>query len=112
VGLGNLTLVAVFLAGLATSALLPLVLSLASLIFPDAAGTVMGTIKIAIPLGGIIIPFLMSLVSNYASFQISLAVLPVSLLFGLALVLGSRSSLTAVNESTALGEKDEPLILP
>jgi predicted MFS family arabinose efflux permease len=98
VGLGDLTLAAVFLAGLATSALLPLVLSLASLLFPATAGTVMGTIKIAIPLGGIVIPFVMSLVSSKLSFQTSLLVFPIALLLGLILIVTSRSSLAAADQ--------------
>ncbi|HJS30177.1 MAG TPA: MFS transporter, partial [Anaerolineales bacterium] len=104
VGLGDLTLAAVFLAGLATSALLPLVLSLASLLFPATAGTVMGTIKIAIPLGGIVIPFVMSLVSSSLSFQASLLVFPIALLLGLILILTSRSSLAPAAELTGFEE--------
>ena len=93
VGLGSLTLVAVLLAGLSLSALLPLMLSISSLLYPNAAGTVMGTIKIAIPLGGIILPFLMSLLANYSSFQASLVIFPVSLALSLVLLVLSRSYL-------------------
>jgi predicted MFS family arabinose efflux permease len=99
VGLGDLTLAAVFLAGLALSALLPMMLSLASLLYPTAAGTVMGTIKIAIPLGGIIVPFLMSVVSASGSFQVSLAILPAFLLLGLVLIVFSRAYLGAAEPS-------------
>ena len=77
--LGAFTPGAVFLAGLSMSAILPLMLTLAGLLFKEMAGTVLGTIKVAIPIGGILIPFLMSLVSKYGSFQYSLLLFPLSL---------------------------------
>jgi fucose permease len=51
------------------------------------AGTVLGTIKVAIPLGGIIIPFVMALIAGNISTQASLIIFPLSLLIGLLLVL-------------------------
>jgi hypothetical protein len=58
----------------------------------------MGTIKIAIPLGGIVIPFVMSLVSSKLSFQTSVLVFPIALLLGLILIVTSRSSLAAADQ--------------
>ena len=78
--LGAFTSGAVFLAGLSMSAILPLMLTLAGLLFKEMAGTVLGTIKVAIPIGGILVPFLLSLVSKYGSFQYSLFLFPLSLL--------------------------------
>ena len=78
--LGVFTSGAVFLAGLSMSAILPLMLTLAGLLYKEMAGTVLGTIKVAIPIGGILIPFLLSLVSKYGSFQASLLLFPLSLL--------------------------------
>ncbi|MDX1437186.1 MAG: MFS transporter [Anaerolineales bacterium] len=89
--LGDLTLAVVFLAGLSLSALFPMMLSLASLMYPKATGTVLGAIKIAIPLGGILLPFMVSMVTNYSSFQAALLVIPLSLLIGLTLIAASRS---------------------
>ena len=82
---GDLVYPLIFLAGLAMSALFPLMLSLAGLVYPNIAGTVLGTIKVAIPVGGIVVPFAMSMVAKYVSFQASLAVLPLS--FALALFI-------------------------
>ncbi len=78
--LGGLTYVAIYLAGLAISALLPLMITLAGLLYKDMAGTVLGTIKVAAPLGGIVIPFLMSLIARYGSLQISLILFPLAFL--------------------------------
>jgi predicted MFS family arabinose efflux permease len=50
--LGNMLYFVIFLAGLTLSAIFPLMLSLAGLIYPDIAGIVLGTIKVAIPIGG------------------------------------------------------------
>lgn len=47
----------------------------------------LGTVKIAIPLGGIVPPLIMSLIASKISLQASLAVFPVSFLLGFLLVL-------------------------
>jgi fucose permease len=87
VNLGNWNYVLVYLAGAAISAQLPLVLTLGGLLYPGIAGTVLGTIKIAIPLGGILTPFVMSIIARSTSLQTSLLVFPVSFLVGLLLLL-------------------------
>jgi predicted MFS family arabinose efflux permease len=76
----------IFLAGLAMSALLPLMLSQAGLLYKEMAGTVLGAIKVAIPLGGIILPFVMSYLVKYIGFELSLIVFPLSFLIALLLV--------------------------
>ena len=85
--LGEMTYIAIFLAGLGTSALLPLIFTLAGLLYQEVAGTVMGTIKIAIPIGGILIPFMISIIAKYTSFQVSLLVFPLAYLSGFFLLL-------------------------
>jgi hypothetical protein len=50
------------------------------------AGTALGSIKVAIPLGGILLPFMMSLLAEYAGFQISLLVFPLASLLGLTIM--------------------------
>jgi len=85
--LGSWSYLLIFLAGVGISALLPLVLTLSGLLYPEIAGTVLGTIKIALPIGGILTPFLMSIIAQTTSFQISLLVFPVSFLLGLLLLL-------------------------
>jgi hypothetical protein len=76
--LGWFTYAVIYLAGISMSALFPMMLTMAGLLYKDLAGTVIGTIKVAIPVGGILLPFLMSFVAKYASFQLSLLVFPLA----------------------------------
>jgi fucose permease len=85
--LGWFTYLAAFLAGVSVSALLPMMLTMAGLLYKDVAGTVLGTIKVAIAVGGILLPFIMSLVSRIASFQLSLLVFPLAFLIAFFLLL-------------------------
>jgi fucose permease len=87
VNLGTLTYVVAFVAGLSLSAVLPLILAHAGKTFSNMAGTVMGTIKVAFPIGGIAVPLLLSWVATARSFQASLLILPLGLLVALVLVL-------------------------
>ena len=92
----TLTYGVVFFAGLSISALLPLMLAKAGLIYQDIAGTVLGTIKVAIPIGGIVLPFFLSQLVQYISFSMSLFIFPLSLLIAFILILTTVS-----RESTA-----------
>ncbi|MBE7550722.1 MAG: MFS transporter [Anaerolineales bacterium] len=78
--LGQWIYPAIFLAGLALSAILPLIITLTGLLYQEMAGTAMGVIKTAIPVGGIVLPFLISVVTQYGSFQLSLALFPLAFL--------------------------------
>jgi len=82
VDFGQLTYLAVFMAGLAMSALVPLLITLAGLLYPEMAGTVLGVIKVAIPFGGIVLPFFMSIVARQYSFLASLWLFPLAFLLG------------------------------
>ena len=84
--LGQWSYVTIFLAGLAMSALLPLMITLAGQAYPEMAGTVTGSIKVAIPIGGILIPFLMSLVAGLATLQSALLIFPLALLLAFILL--------------------------
>lgn len=100
IDLGPLTYLVIFLAGLATSALLPLMLAYTGLVYHNMVGTALSSIKVAIPLGGILIPFLMSLVVRIADFQTSLWIFPAAFLISLILLLrtlGQRSPLALDN---------------
>lgn len=77
---GGLTYVAIYLAGMAISALLPLMITLAGLLYKEIAGTVLGAIKVAAPLGGIVIPFFMSIIARTWSLQASLILFPLAFL--------------------------------
>ena len=91
---------ALFLAGFSLSALLPLILTFAGLHYPEAAGTVLGAIKVAIPIGGIILPLVMSIIARNSTFRISLIVYPLSLLLAFILLFisirGERLTKTVV----------------
>ena len=95
IDLGAFTSGTIFLAGLSMSALLPLMLTLAGLLFKEIAGTVLGIIKVAIPIGGILIPFLLSLFSKFSSFQGSLLLIPLTLLIAFLTLF---SILRSINE--------------
>jgi len=83
--LDGFTYLSIFLAGITISAMLPLIITLAGLLFKDLAGTVIGVIKMAIPVGGILIPFVMSLAARYTNLQTSLLVFPLAFLLALGL---------------------------
>lgn len=83
--LGNVLYLVIFLAGLTLSAIFPLMLSLAGLVYPDIAGMVLGTIKVAIPIGGILLPFLFALLAKYSTFEIALIIFPLASLLALVL---------------------------
>jgi fucose permease len=83
---GGWTYSVIFAAGLSLAALLPLMITFAGQIYPDMAGTVIGSIKVAIPVGGILIPFIMSLLARHSSLQLSLIIFPLSLLLAFSIL--------------------------
>jgi len=101
VPLGGFIYAAIGLAGLAQSALFPLMLALAGALHPKTTGSAMAILKLSAGLGGIIVPSLMSLVTRAASLQAAMAVYPIACVLGLALMLfflrsgGRRLSQTA-----------------
>ena len=84
--LKGFTLPVIFLAGITLSAMLPMVITLAGLLFKDHSGTVIGFIKLAIPVGGILLPFIMSLISRVTTLQTSLLVFPLAYVLAFGLV--------------------------
>jgi len=86
VDLRGLTLPMAFLAGIAMSSQLPLILSYTGLAYRNMTGTVLGAVKIGIPVGGIVIPLLFSAMTGATSFAIALWILPAGLLLGLVLL--------------------------
>jgi fucose permease len=84
--LGQYAYISIFLAGVSLSALLPLIITYAGQVYENMAGTVIGSIKVAIPIGGILIPVLMSLVAKVASLQVALIVFPLALLLAFILL--------------------------
>jgi fucose permease len=85
--LDELSYVAIFLAGISLSAILPLTITLAGLLYEEIAGTALGLIKVAAGLGGILLPLLMSLVAKSVSFQASLLLYPLALMLAFLILL-------------------------
>jgi FHS family glucose/mannose:H+ symporter-like MFS transporter len=84
--LGTYTYLLIFLAGMSLSASLPLILTQAGITYPDMSGTVLGAIKVAIPIGGFVIPALIALLVRTTSFSFSLIVFPLSFLFAFVML--------------------------
>ncbi len=91
--LGKYTYVLIFFSGMTISSLLPLVITLAGLLYKNHSGTALGIIKIAIPIGGSLIPFLLSMVTKLASFRASLALFPFFALAGFAVIMLNMGNL-------------------
>jgi len=102
IDLSVITYGVIFLAGLSISALLPLMLTQAGLLYMEIAGTVLGSIKVAISLGGILIPFLMSTLVRYSSFGASLIIFPLSFLLAFVLIYLTSYSKSKLQQSTAV----------
>ena len=94
--LDGLSYVAIFLAGVSISALLPFMIALAGLLYQDVAGTALGLIKTAAGLGGILLPLLMSLVAKAVSFQASLLVFPLALVLAFLVLVPEMRRLGSV----------------
>ena len=106
VDFGPLNYGAIFVAGLSMSALVPLIITMAGLIYPDIAGTVLGAIKVAIPVGGVLTPFLMSALAQQISLQVALLLFPLSFLTSfIVLYVGLRrlKSTTLASPTRATG---------
>jgi fucose permease len=93
--IGRLLYVFVYLNGLAVSSLLPLIITLAGLTYKNMSGTVLGIIKIAIAVGGILIPFLFSMIARYSTLKTALALFPFIVFFSLLLLFFNRKGFRA-----------------
>lgn len=86
------TAVVLVVMGMAVSSLLPLLLTLTGTLFRGAAGTALGIVKLGIPIGGIVVPALISVASRLWSFQISLAIIPaIAAIACVALAVGGKT---------------------
>ena len=89
--MGNWTYVVIYFTGMSLSSLLPLIITLAGLTYKEMSGTVLGIIKIALGLGGILIPILISMITKLSSFKTSLFLFPaIALASFLSLYLNRR----------------------
>jgi predicted MFS family arabinose efflux permease len=90
VEMGEFTYLPIYIAGCSLSALLPMILSAAGLLYRDISGTVLGLIKIAIPLGSILLPLIMGIIANNSSFAVSLFIYPAAFIIAFLLMLAAR----------------------
>ncbi len=89
----------IFLSGCAISALLPLMLAYAGQRHSGAAGSVLGIIKVAIPLGGILIPAAFAFVQKITSFQNTLGIYPIAFLIAFLVLLTSITKIADVSDA-------------
>jgi fucose permease len=75
------------LSGLSVSVILPSIITAAAKQFPDQAGTAIGIIKMGIPVGGMVVPLLVSILTTVFSLQVALLVFPVVAAIGIGAVL-------------------------
>jgi fucose permease len=76
----------IVLSGLVITNLLPLLISISGKRFPDSPATAMGILKLGIPIGGVVIPFLLSAATQAFSLQVGLFVFPLTALIGFLVV--------------------------
>jgi len=89
-----LVYILLIVSGATISVLFPLIIALSGLKYPDMAGTVMGIIKLGIPAGGIVVPLLLSLLVQAATFKASLILFPVIGATGFMLAFSHRKKLS------------------
>ena len=98
VGSGPVSYLLALLMGLTVSGLMPLALTSVGLIFRDVAGTALGLVKFAIPLGGIIVPLLFSAASEIMPLRGAVLTMPV--LFSVGSILTALSRRFLLSEHT------------
>jgi fucose permease len=106
VSLNGLSYVAVFLAGISLSAILPLIITLAGIVYEEIAGTALGLVKVAAGLGGILLPLLMSLAAKSISFRASLLVYPFALLLAFLILLPEMRRLESAENAVVVEAAD------
>jgi fucose permease len=84
------------ISGATISVIFPLIIALAGLKYHEMSGTVMGLIKLGIPVGGIVVPLLLSLLVQATSFKTSLVLFPIIGITGFMLALFHRKQLEIV----------------
>ncbi len=82
-----LTSVILLLTGLAVSSLLPLLITLTGTLYKDMSGTALGIVKLGIPIGGIVVPLVISVISRWGSFRLALGIFPLLAAAGFIVLL-------------------------
>ena len=89
-----------FLTGTSLSCIFPLIITLTGRLFSDMSGTALGIVKLGIPLGGIVTPLVLSAVSRWASFGISLGIFPLLAIGGLIMLLANMRMIQVKMDGT------------
>ncbi len=84
-----------FVSGLMISSLLPLIVTYTGLALPESTGTAIAAVKVAIPAGGLVIPFIMSIVAEAASEPVSFVIPALAGIAGSLLLALQRQRLSA-----------------
>jgi len=96
------TIVALALTGAGISSLLPLLITLTGMMYRDMSGMALGIVKLAVPLGGIMVPFIVSILSRWGSFQLALGIFPLLAAAGfLVLAAGGRRIQARISAMTS-----------
>ncbi len=75
------------LLGMTISGIFPLIITITGLRYKEIAGTVLGVVKLGVPIGGIVVPFFITLFANWWGFQNALLLFPVVGAVGFLIVL-------------------------
>ena len=89
----SLTYGLIVLAGAAISALFPLLITYGGILYEKIPGMVLAVIKLALPMGGILLPLGLSFISRHASLETSLWMFPAIASLGFLILLLNRKAL-------------------
>lgn len=98
VDLGPFVYIPLFVGGFSVSSLLPFIVTFTGAAYESVAGTAIAAVKIAIPTGGMVVPFVMSIFAEAVNFQTSLLIPPLAGLAGSLLL--ARANRALHREST------------
>jgi len=84
-----LAMVFFVLSGMSISCVLPLLVTLAGRLYSDMSGTALGILKLGIPLGGIVVPLVLSMMARWTTFAVSLGIFPLLAFIGVILLLSN-----------------------
>ena len=90
---GNAAYPLATLLGLSLSGLVPLSIATVGLIYRNVSGTALGLMKLAIPIGGVVVPLLLSAFAEVLVLPRALMLIPVLFLIGAVLTFSGRNVL-------------------
>jgi predicted MFS family arabinose efflux permease len=90
----------IFFAGFSISSSFPMIISLVAKSAPDAAGAAIGLTKLAVPLGGMLLSFVISLLSRKVPLDLALLAVPIASLLGLVTIGAVALKMRAIHART------------